>query len=178
MTRHRIAFALCILFVLTSVYAQQVPPPTVATPQVAAPATPASQVPATQPGEVIANQPAVPTTEVPSPAAPNHSTEQAQWALGVVMLLEYLKKSKYVTFIQKETSSATLAVIGFITAVATALTINISISGNFWDPSGADITFAHVSWVAFKDVAWQWIVQQGWYVGLIKRAKDVGGLTV
>jgi len=137
----------------------------------------AAAAPTTQPSEVVTNQPAVPTTEVPSPAEPPHSQEQVQWALGVSMLIEYLKKSKYFPFLRDRMEGNTLAVVGFLSAVCTTIGINMSINGSFWSQQGLDVTFAHVSWVTFKEVAWQWIAQQGWYLAVVKKAQEVGGFS-
>src|SRR5258705_233540 len=139
-----------------------------------APSPPPAATPTTTPSQVTTNQQAVPTTEVPSPAEPPHSTEQAQWALGVSLLLEYLKKTKWFKPITDGTSGRIMAAVGFATAVLTALSIKVSIHGSFWDAGGMDVSFGHISWVMFTDVPWQWITQQAWYLAVVKRGQTLG----
>jgi hypothetical protein len=130
---------------------------------------PVVTVPGTTPAvsPSVPSQPAVAVTEVKSPAAPAHYTDQAIWALMVTLLLQYLKKTNWFTPFSTATSSRIKSLIGFIAAFLTAAGIHLAVSGNVLD-GGASITISGVSLNALKDVLWQWASQQAWYRTVVK----------
>lgn len=167
MYRRQIVIVVFALVFFSTIHAQQ--PSTTPGAATATVEVGSSAVPATPPSAVKPDQPAVPTTNVPSPAEPSNAPEQVKWALGVMFFYEWLKKSKWFPWIHDNLTSRAQAWIGFLFALVTAVGINITIHGSIFDASGADITFAHVSFTAIKDVAFQWISQQGWYTLLMKQ---------
>lgn len=116
----------------------------------------------------VSNQPAVAVTEVKSPAAPAHYTDQALWALMVSFMLQYLKKSSWFVWLTPQTEKRVQAQIGFIAAFLTAAGIHFAVTGSVLDGGGASITITGLSINAFKDVAWQWTAQQAWYQAVVK----------
>lgn len=115
------------------------------------------------PGPGVPSQPAVQVTTVPSPASPQHAPEQIMWALVASYLLQYLKKSKWFSFLTPESTGRLQAQCGFLVALLTAAGIHFSITGNVMDGSGAAFTITGLSFDALKDVGFQWASQQGWY---------------
>lgn len=116
--------------------------------------------------------PAVPVTEVPSPAEPDHAKEQLMWALMASYLLQWLKKTAWFPWLTTEVSSRVQAAWGFALAVATAFGVHIAVQGSFHTAEGAAITITGLSLTVFKDVAWQWASQQGWYDLIVKQTKS------
>ena len=141
------------------------PPAAAQTPVVQVPGSPA---PAPQPP--VASQPAVAVTEVKSPAAPAHYTDQALWALMMALLIQYLKKTPWFGWLTPESSARLKAQFGFLVALATAAGIHFAVSGSVLDGGGASITVSGLSLNALKDVAWQWASQQAWYQAVVKDA--------
>jgi hypothetical protein len=130
---------------------------------------PVVTVPGTTPAvsPSVPSQPAVAVTEVKSPAAPAHYTDQAIWALMVSLLLQYLKKTNWFTPFSNASSARIKSFIGFAAAFVTAAGIHFAVSGNILD-GGASITISGVSVNALKDVLWQWASQQAWYRTVVK----------
>lgn len=118
------------------------------------------------------SQPAVPTQEVPSPAAPDHWPEQGMWALVASYAYQYLKKTKWFTFINEDTTARVQAQFGFVMAVLTAAGVHFAVDGEFFG-SGASFTVTGLSWTVVKDVAFQWASQQGWYDLLVHKRDAV-----
>ena len=115
------------------------------------------------------SQEAVPTKEVPSPAAPSNMPESVGWALGATYIYEYLKKSGWFTPIAEKSSSRAKAVFGFVMAFLTAAGIQFAVSGSVFDAGGASVTFTGITLTGIKDVLFQWIAQQGWYDALVHK---------
>lgn len=126
--------------------------------------------PATQPSDIVVDQPATPTTEVPSPAAPQHASESVMWALIASYVMKWLMNTTWFPLLSTTTSSQVKAIWGFAFAFLTAIGISVAVTGSIFDVGGASITFANISWQAFKDVAWQWAAQQGWFDLIVKRS--------
>jgi hypothetical protein len=136
--------------------------------------SPVVSVPATIP-QANPDQPtqnAVAVKEVESPAAPSHATDQAIWALMVSLLMQYLKKAPWFTLLSDRTSSRAKSLVGFCAALLTAAGIHFAVSGSIFDGGGASITVTGLSMNAFKDLAWQWAAQQGWYRAVVKEPKE------
>lgn len=144
-------------------------------PQQQAPGSTVVSVPATipSPNPDQAQQNAVAVKEVESPAAPTHATDQVIWALMVSLLIQYLKKAPWFTLLSDETSSRVKAFVGFAAALLTAAGIHFAVSGSIFDGGGASITVTGLSVNAFKDLAWQWAAQQGWYRAVVKEPKEI-----
>ncbi len=129
-------------------------------------APPVVEVPGSVPTPATADrpsQPAVPTKEVPSPAAPSNAPEAVGWALGSAYVVEYLKRKKWFTFLDENSSKRAKAGFGFIAAFLTAAGIQFAVSGSFLDAGGASVTITGITFTGVKDVLFQWIAQQGWY---------------
>ena len=139
------------------------------------PQAPVVTVPGTTPpvSPTIPSQPAISVTEVKSPAAPAHYTDQAIWALMVSLLLQYLIRSPWFAWITPASSSRLKTQFGFLAAFATAAGIHFAVSGSIFDGGGASITVTGLSFNAIKDVAWQWAAQQAWYQAIVKEPKEV-----
>lgn len=144
-----------------------------ATPQT--PAAPTTTAPVIEaPGRAVEatpgqpSQPAVPTQEVSSPAAPTHYTDQAIWALMVSFVLQWVKKNKWFSFLSEESTARLKAQFGFATAVLTAAGIHFAVTGSVLDGGGAAITISGLSLDAIKDIGWQWASQQAWYKLIVK----------
>jgi hypothetical protein len=131
-------------------------------------------VPATipAPNPEQATQKAVAVKEVESPAAPSHATDQAIWALMVSLLIQYLKKAPWFGLLNDDSSQRLKAGVGFAAALLTAAGIHFAVSGSIFEGGGASITVTGLSLNAFKDLAWQWAAQQGWYRAVVKEPKD------
>jgi hypothetical protein len=144
-------------------------------PQPQAPGSPVVSVPATipAPNPEQAQQNAVAVKEVESPAAPSHATDQAIWALMVSLLIQYLKKAPWFTLLSDQTSQRVKSFVGFAAAFLTAAGIHFAVSGSIFDGGGASITVTGLSFNAFKDLAWQWAAQQGWYRAVVKEPKEI-----
>ncbi len=121
----------------------------------------------------VPQQTAVAVKEVNSPAAPSHFGDQAIWALMVSFLIQWLKKSPWFGWITPESAARLKTQFGFLAAFLTAAGIHFAVSGSLLDGGGASITVTGLSVNAFKDVAWQWASQQGWYQLLVKEPKEV-----
>lgn len=158
-----VLFAFCLLFAVR-LLAQQPPPAPNGPPIVDVPGTVPTPVTDARP-----SQPAVPTKEVPSPAAPSNAQEAVGWALGSAYIIEYLKKKKWFTFLNEESSERAKTIFGFVVAALTAAGIQFAVSGSFLDAGGASVTITGITFTGIKDVLFQWIAQEGWYRGLIQR---------
>lgn len=147
----------------TAIFAQQAP-------AAQAPGSPVVSVPATipQPNPEQPQQNAVAVKQVESPAAPSHFGDQAIWALMVSFAIQWLKKSPWFGWITPDSSKRLKAQFGFLAAFLTAAGIHFAVSGSILDGGGASITVTGLSVNAFKDVAWQWASQQGWYRLVVK----------
>lgn len=139
---------------------------------------PTSQVPITQvpgtpptvaPGQP--SQPAVTVTTAQSPAAPDHPIEQIEYGLAASLFLQWLKKKRWLTFLTPDATAQIQAICGFVVAFATAAGIHFAVTGSVLADSGAAITISGISWDAIKDVGFQWVSQQGWYLAVVKEAK-------
>lgn len=128
-------------------------------------------IPQTNPSQPTQN--AVAVKEVESPAAPSHATDQAIWALMVSLLIQYLKKAPWFGLLSDDSSSKVKSAVGFAAALLTAAGIHLAVSGSVFDGGGASITVTGLSVNAFKDVAWQWASQQGWYRAVVKEPKEI-----
>jgi hypothetical protein len=139
-------------------------------PAAQAPGSPVVSVPATipQPNPAQPQQNAVAVKQVESPAAPSHFGDQAIWALMVSFAIQWLKKSPWFGWITPDSSKRLKAQFGFLAAFLTAAGIHFAVSGSILDGGGASITVTGLSVNAFKDVAWQWASQQGWYRLVVK----------
>lgn len=144
-------------------------------PQAQPSGSPVVSVPATipQPNPDQPTQNAVAVKEVESPAAPAHAQDQALWALMVSLLIQYLKKAPWFTLLSDASSSRLKSAVGFAAALLTAAGIHLAVSGSVFDGGGASITVTGLSLNAFKDVAWQWASQQGWYRAVVKEPKEI-----
>jgi len=91
----------------------------------------------------------------------------------VSMLIQWLKKSPWFGWITPATSARIQTQFGFIAAFLTAAGIHFAVSGSILDGGGASITVTGLSINAFKDIAWQWASQQGWYQLVVKDPKEV-----
>jgi hypothetical protein len=149
-------------------FAQQAPQPQ-------APGSPVVSVPATipQPNPNQPQQNAVAVKQVESPAAPSHASDQAIWALMVSLVIQYLKKAPWFGLLSDSSSSQLKSAVGFFAALLTAAGIHLAVSGSVFDGGGASITVTGLSLNAFKDVAWQWASQQGWYRAVVKEPKEI-----
>lgn len=169
---HRLLMLLLALGLTGSLYARQLTP----APQVTPAQGPIVTVPGSTPvarNPEIASQPAVAVTEVKSPAAPEHFSDQALWALMVSFLLQWLKKQPWFGWITPATSARIKTQFGFVAALLTAAGIHFAVSGSILDGGGASITVTGLSINAFKDIAWQWTSQQAWYRMVVKEPKEV-----
>lgn len=161
----RTAFAACLLIGVLfycgpHLVAKQVQPgPVVNTP---------GTVPAAKPGADVPSQPAVAVTEVKSPAAPAHYTDQALWALMVSFLIQFLKKSPWFQWITPASSRRLKTQFGFLAAFMTAAGIHFAVSGSVLDDGGLSLSVSGLTLNAMKDVLWQWAAQQGWYRAIVK----------
>lgn len=162
MTRRYALIALVFALLSVRLWSQQ-PAPTQPAPVVEVPGT--IPTPAT---EDRPSQSAVPVKEVPSPAAPSNGQEAIGWGLGAALLVEYLKKKKWFTFLNDDSSEKAKAIFGFLSALFTTAGIQFAVSGSIFDAGGASVTATGITLVGVKDVLFQWIVQQGWYLALIK----------
>ncbi len=120
-------------------------------------------VPVTAPGEKT--QAAVAVTTVPSPASPNHVPEQVIWSLAMAYALQWVKNKGW---LGANTTAQMKTMIGAAVAIATAAGIHIGVSGSLIDGNGA-LTVTGLSFNAFKDIGFQWVSQQAWYDGLVKK---------
>lgn len=111
---------------------------------------------------------ALPVQEVPSPAAPSHLAAQAFWAIVASYVLQNAKRMKWIPFWSDNVTSQIKAVVGFCSAVATAVGIHFVVTGSILDDAGASITISGLSIDAFKDVIGQWVFQQIAYDKLVK----------
>jgi len=134
---------------------------------------PVPDVAVTPPSEVIPDQPALPTTEVPSPAAPDHSGDQVMWALIASYFMNHLKRTAWFPLLSEKTTSQVKAFWGFGLAVLTSFGINVAINGSVFDDTGMALTITGISWKVFKDVAWQWAAQQGFYDMVVRRGRSL-----
>lgn len=144
-------------------------------PQTQAPGSAVVSVPATIP-ETNPAQPtqnAVAVKQVESPAAPSHASDQAIWALMVSLAIQYLKKAPWFGLLSDSSSSQLKSAIGFAAALLTAAGIHLAVSGSVFDGGGASITVTGLSVNAFKDLAWQWAAQQGWYRAVVKEPREL-----
>lgn len=157
-----VVLALCMLALGLPLLAQQ--QPTAGPPVVEVPGTVPTPVTNDRP-----SQPAVPTKEVPSPAAPSNAQEAVGWALGTAYVIEYLKRKKWFTFLTEESSARAKTVFGFLAAALTAAGIQFAVSGSLVDAGGASVTITGITLTGVKDVVFQWIAQEGWYRGLIQK---------
>jgi len=158
MTRRLIWLTPILLVCLwTAPFAQE--PPTVEVPGTI-------PVPAT---DARPTQVAVPVKEVPSPAAPSNPQEAVGWGLGAALIVDYLKKKKWFTFLTETSTARAKSIFGFVAAFLTAAGIQFTVSGSVLDAGGAAVTLTNITLVGIKDVLFQWIVQEGWYRGLIQR---------
>jgi hypothetical protein len=157
----RCAIVVCMLITGATIYAQQPPP------VVTVPGTPQQVSPD------VPSQPAVSVKEVSSPAAPANYGSQVIWALAVSLLIQWLKKSPWFGWIRPDTSARIQTQFGFIAACLTTAGIHFAVSGNPLIGDGASITVTGLSINAFKDLAWQWSAQQGWYQLVVKDPKEV-----
>lgn len=161
-----------VLLVGVGLSAQQPPTPQTPPPVVTVPGT----APAADPTKVP-TQEAVAVKEVESPAAPSHATDQAIWALMVSLTIQYLKKAPWFGLLSDASTSRVKSAVGFTAAILTAAGIHFAVSGNIFDGGGASITITGISMNAFKDVAWQWASQQGWYRAVVKEPKEIAIVT-
>ncbi len=163
MTRVReivlVVLVLALVGTAIRLVAQQTDPPVVTVPGTVA--TPQTQ---DRP-----SQAAVPVKEVPSPAAPSNMPESVGWGLGAALIVEYLKKTGWFTFLTDDSSTRAKAVVGFVAAFLTAAGIQFAVSGSVFDAGGASVTVTGITLIGIKDVVFQWIAQEGWYRGLIQR---------
>lgn len=118
------------------------------------------------------SQPAVPTKEVPSPAAPSNMPESVAWGLGAAYVVEYLKKSGWFTFLSDSSTQRAKVVFGFLAAFITAAGIQFAVSGSVLDAGGASVTITGITFTGIKDVLFQWIAQQGWYDLVVHKRAD------
>lgn len=123
-------------------------------------------VPTPAPG--VSTQAAVVTTTVPSPASPTHVPEQVMWGLAMSYVMQFLKKKGWLAFLTPAASARIKTVCGFILAAATAAGIHFAVSGSLVD-GGLSFSLTGVSADALKDIGFQWISQQAWYDGLIRK---------
>lgn len=143
--------------------------------QTPAPAT--SQAVTTVPGTIqppaegAPGQKVVAVTTVPSPAAPQNPVDQIVWAAAASYLIQMIKKWQWFTGITEASASRTKAIFSFCVAVCTAAGIHLVVNGNPLDAAGATLTISGLSFDAFKDIGFQWLSQQVWYDGLVKKAK-------
>lgn len=162
--KRTLVFLACLVVLSGQTVSAQDPAPT---------GSPTVEVPGSPP-DVDPDRPttvAVQTQEVPSPAAPDHYSDQALWALLVAQLYEYLKRTKWFSWVTPQSTSRMKTQFGFLLAVITAAGINFAVSGNLYE--GASITISGLSLNAFKDVAWQWGAQQAWYKLVVKEPREV-----
>ena len=114
-------------------------------------------------------QPAVAVTTVPSPASPQNPTDQVMWALAASLLLRYVTKKRWLSFLTPDAEPNVKALIGFLTAFSTATGIHFIVNGSPFDGHGATLTITGLSFDLIKDVGFQWVAQQAWYEGLVKQ---------
>jgi hypothetical protein len=164
---NRLAVVILLVFAGLMVTRAQTPAPTPLPP---AASVPSVSVPSSTPPSPVA---AVPVHEVPSPAGPEHLPAQIVWALAATQAMEYLKKSKWFSFLTPETSTTIQARIGFFVALATAAGIHFAISGSVLNDQGVQITLTGLSINAIKDVIFQWSSQQAAYRAFVKEAPAV-----
>ncbi len=137
------------------------------------PATPTPVVPV--PGTIqpapagSPSQPAVVTTTVSSPAAPQNPLDQVMWALAMSLLLRYVTNKRWLAFLTPEASGRIKAVSGFLVAASTAAGIHLAVNGSFFSSGGVAFSLTGISFDAFKDIGFQWVSQQAWYDGLVKK---------
>ncbi len=139
-----------------------------------APQVPITQVPGTPPTVAPGqpSQPAVTVTTVQSPAAPAHPADSVAWGLAAALFLQWVKKKRWLAFFTPEVTSRLQSLCGFAAAFATAAGIHFAVTGSVLDNGGAALTISGISWDAIKDVGFQWVSQQGWYLAVVKdRAK-------
>lgn len=122
------------------------------------------------PADGAPGQKAIAVTTVPSPAAPQNPLDQIVWAAAASYVIQFLKKWKLFGLISDESTSRAKAVFAFFVAVGTAAGIHFVINGSPFDSNGTTITITGLSFDAFKDVGFQWLSQQMWYDGLVKKA--------
>lgn len=123
-------------------------------------------------GQPTPPTPGVPAVEVhttPSPAAPDHWPDQAIWALIMSYALQYVKNCKRFTFLTHETEKRVQAIWGFCLAFATAAGIHITTNGSFMSEGGVAIGITGLSFVAIKDVVFQWAAQQAAYDSVVSK---------
>lgn len=164
----RLIFAVALVAALgAGAFAQQPP-------QTQAPGSATVSVPATipQPDPSQPTQNAVAVKEVESPAAPSHANDQAIWALMVSLVIQYLKKAPWFGLLSDQSSARVKSAVGFVAAMLTAAGIHLAVSGSVFDGGGASITVTGLSMNAFKDLAWQWAAQQGWYRAVVKEPRE------
>jgi len=167
----RLIIALALVLALgASAFAQLQPN----APQTQPSGSPVVSVPATipSPNPSQPTQNAVAVKDVESPAIPSNAAAQAMWALAMSLLMQYLKKAPWFKLFSDQTSSRVKSFIGFAAALLTAAGIHLSVSGSIFDGGGASITVTGMSLNAFRDLAWQWAAQQGWYLAFVKRPRE------
>lgn len=161
--------AFCIvMFVLTSYASPMLRGQTSSPPNPSSPVTQVSgSVPAANPANP--SQAAVAITTVPSPASPQHVPEQVMWALAMSYAMAYLTKKGWLSFLTPASTARVKAAAGFLVAAGTAAGIHFAVSGSLMDGHGASLTITGLSMDAIKDIGFQWVSQQAWYDGLVKR---------
>ena len=128
------------------------------------------------PGTVLTPAPGTPTTPavtvttVSSPAAPQNLVDSAIWALLMSYALRFVTKWSKFSPLSAETPARIKAFVGFVVAASTAAGIHIVVNGSFFTHDGLAFSATGLSFDAFKDIAFQWAFQQGWYDALVKRS--------
>lgn len=159
---------LVVLFVLGAYYAPLLhgqPDPT------QPPASPITNVPGTvaPAAQGVPTQPAVAVTTVPSPVSPQNPLDQVMWALAMSFGMRFITKKGWFAFLTPTSTARIKTLCGFLIAAGTAAGIHLAVNGSPFDGHGASITITGLSFDAFKDVGFQWVSQQAWYDGLVKR---------
>lgn len=116
-----------------------------------------AQVPAATPVATVATVPA------PSPAVPNHLTDQMVWALIASYGLQFLKNCKWFTPLTPESKKGVQAAWGAALAFLTTAGVHFTIEGSFFSEGGIQIGATGISAYVLKEGLWQWASQQGWY---------------
>ncbi len=166
MTRQRAMVMVGIVCALLMVHPMQAQQPAEQPTQV-----PTTEVPGTipQPKPGGPSQTVVPVTNVSSPAAPANPMDQVMWALAMSYVLQFVKKSKWFSFITPLSSARVQAFWGFIVAAATAGGIHFVVNGSFFSHDGIAYSLSGLSFDGIKDIGFQWASQQGWYDLVVKK---------
>jgi len=104
-------------------------------------------------------------------SAPEHVGSQVSTGIMVSYILYVLKKAPWFKFLTDDMSAKVQATWGAVAATLTAAGVHLATTGSFLDGAGFSITVTGLSANVIRDIAFQWMSQQGWY-DFVLRQRD------